>query len=254
MVYGQHAVNDLLAKRLIEDFPQACFLHTVRDPITNTSRLFERAYRDFGDEAAAEVISHLTFADIPHANMEARTLTVRFEDLHVRLKETMSEIVHWLGLPFQPALLESTFNGIPFRVERGAATWTGACPAQAKRDSRNVGFTDRCVLYAVLNENFVDWGYRYPRAFKSALARLLICIILLPLPFKMEVMTAREVFKRDFRALPDGIARLCKSRAKIAVLLGAEICRRLVLHKRVLQLRHSSDRDGSAGSAHRMAT
>jgi Sulfotransferase family len=244
MVYAQHAVNDLLAARLVGDFPEACFIHTVRDPISNTGRLFERAYHDMTDEAAAAVISHLTFADIAHTNMEARTLTVRFEDLHVRQKETMREVADWLGLQFQPSLLESTFNGLPFRVDRGAAVWTGVRPAQAERDSRSVDFIDRCVLYAVLNEDFVEWGYSCPKAFSNPLVRLLTSVLLLPVPLKIELLSAREICRRDLRALPGGMMRLCKNRVKIASLLAVELARRLVLHKKVLQRHHSSGGEG----------
>jgi Sulfotransferase family len=240
MVYGQHATNDLLARRLVEDFPRARFIHTVRDPISNTSRLFERAYRDLAHEAAFAVLSHVSFCDAPHTGMEERTLTVRFEDLHLRLPETMSEVALWLALPFEPVLLESTFNGVPFKARRPEATWVGPRAAQAARDSRNIGRTDQYVLFAVLNEDFADWGYAFPRAFRYSCIRILTCLLLLPLPFGIELFTARQMLKLQVRELPRAVGRLCKSRIKIAGVLAAELCRRLILHKKVLHLAHAT--------------
>ena len=58
IVYAQHYWNVGLARRFVEDFPQARFIHTVRDPITNSSRLFEAWGRE-GFKTAQPVIRHL---------------------------------------------------------------------------------------------------------------------------------------------------------------------------------------------------
>jgi hypothetical protein len=44
IVYSQHAWNVKLARRFVEDFPQARFIHTVRDPITNCGRAFSARF------------------------------------------------------------------------------------------------------------------------------------------------------------------------------------------------------------------
>lgn len=239
IVYAQHELNEGLANYLVEDFPQTRFVHTVRDPITNCGRLFEHYLISTGFMAAAYVISHQTIGDAPHLNMESRTLAVRFEDMHLHLQETMRAVVDWLGLPYQPSLLESTWNGRPFVVSRGTTTWSGARPAQAVRDCRNVSFTDRCLLYAVLYENFAGWNYRCPRIFRHASVRIVTCILFLIIPLRIEILTARRIFKwQAARDVGGGLVRLCIGRAAIMTLLALTLYRRLMYGKRVLPLRN----------------
>jgi hypothetical protein len=241
IVYAQHVTSTQLARCLVEDFPQARFIHTVRDPITNCGRLFGHFLISHGLMAAAYVISHLTFADMPHAGMESRTRAIRFEDLHLHLEETMGAVAAWLGLPYRSSLLESTFNGIPFVWKRGTTTWSGARPEQAIRDSRNISFTDRCLLFAVLYEDFLAWNYSCPRIFKHAVVRVLTCMLVLLVPMKIEIITARTVLKllpsRGFRDTLEGLVRICVGRVAIMSLLSVELYRRLVFGKQVLELR-----------------
>ena len=243
IVYAQALANDQLARYLVEDFPQARFIHTVRDPITNCGRIFEHDLQPHGLLASVYVIARLSFWDKPHSGMESRTRAVRFEDLHLHLEETMRAIAAWLGLPYRSSLLESTFNGRQYVwiTRAGTESWSGARPAKAVRDSRNLFFTDRCLLYAVLCEDFVAWNYPCPRIFRHALVRALTCVLILPLPMKMEVITARMVFKllrsKDFRSAIKGLARICVGRIAIMSLLAAELYRRLVFGKQVLKLR-----------------
>jgi hypothetical protein len=241
IVYAQHGRNEVVAKYLVEDFPQARFIHTVRDPITNCGRSFEYSFKIRGAKAAADAITTLTTADTAHRNMESRTLAVRFEDMHLRLQETMSTVADWLGLPYRPSLLESTFNGRPWLVTQGTTTWCGPRPAQAVRDCRNVSLTDRCLLFAVLYEDFAAWNYPCPKMFKHALVRILTCILLLIIPMRIEVITARRIFKsRDVRDVGRGLVRLCIVRAQIMMLLAVELYRRMAFGILVLPVRHSS--------------
>ena len=240
IVYQQHVLDDELGRRLAEDFPQACFIHTVRDPITNCGRQFHHFLKFRGLLASAYVISHLTFADMPHPGMESRTLTIRFEDLHLRLEDTMRAVADWLGLAYQSALLESTFNGVPFVVGRGTTTWSGPRPEQAVRDSRNVSFTDRCLLSAVLYEDFLAWGYPCRRMFGQAAVRVLTCVLTLLIPMKMEIVTAGTLIKllpsRGLRFFASGFVRVCICRIAIMSLLAVELYRRLAFGKQVLRI------------------
>jgi hypothetical protein len=241
IVYAQHGANAQLAKYLVADFPQARFVHTVRDPITNCSRLFEPYFISHGFLAPAHVISHLTSADMPHAKMESSTCAIRFEDLHLHLEETMGAVAAWLGLPYRSSLLESTFNSVPFVWKRGTTAWSGVRPQQAIRDSRNVSFTDRGLLFALLYEDFVAWNYPCPKVFKHASARILTCILVLLIPMKIEIITAGRVFKslpsRGFRYTIGGLVRICLGRVAIMSLLVVELYRRVVFGKQVLELR-----------------
>jgi hypothetical protein len=238
IVYVQLVVDEPLANRLVEDFPQAHFIHTLRDPITNCGRLFTQTLKLRGIMAAGYVISHLSFADKPHTRMESRTMTVRFEDMHLHLQETMRALADWLALAYRSSLLDSTFNGAPLVTGQGAARWSGARPEQAVRDSKNVSFTDRCVLYSVLNEDFVAWNYPCPKIFRYGLVRLLTCMLFLLIPMKIEIIAARtlaESFKSEgLRVAINKLGRIFICRVAIMSVLAVELYRRLVFGIQVL--------------------
>jgi len=187
------------------------------------------------------VLSHLSYADRPHTGMDARTGTIRFEDLHLNLEELMRAVATWLGLSFEPSLLESTFYGVPFVASRGATSWSGPRPEQAVRDDTNVSFTDRGILYAVLYEDFACWNYPCPKLFAHAPVRVITCLLLLLIPFRIEITVAKSLF----RSLPkhsigfalNGFARLVAARAAIVIMFAADLIRRLMGRKRVLRLR-----------------
>jgi hypothetical protein len=244
IVYALHFSDDQLARRFVKDFPQGRFIHTVRDPITNCGRLFEAWYSaPNGFFTAVNVIRHLTKSDKPHSGMESRTRAIRFEDIHLHLEKTMRAVADWLGLPYRSSLLDSTFNGVPWVVTRGTISWSGARPEQAVRDSQKISFTDQCLLFAVLNEDFVAWNYPCPNIFKHAAVRVLTCVLFLLLPIEIEAIAARALFK-EFRSLRSGglgyainsLVRFFICRVAIISILAAELWRRLILRKKVLEL------------------
>jgi hypothetical protein len=248
MVYAQHAWDDQLARRFIEDFPQGRFIHTVRDPITNCSRWFDYRFASSPSPierflSAGYVIYSLTRRDIPHTGMVTRTLTIRFEDLHLHLEKTMRATADWLGLPYRSSLLESTFNGVPWVVRRGTISWSGARPEQAVRDSRNLSFADQCLLFAVLNEDFVTWNYPCPNIFKHAAVRLVTSMFLLLIPMKMELKSVRTLIgelwsmrRGRFKYAINSLVRLFICRLCIMSFVAIELCRRLAFRKKVLQI------------------
>jgi hypothetical protein len=243
IVYPQHGWNDQLARRFVEDFPQARFIHTVRDPITNCGRFFDYRIKmtDLYREPAlipAYVIWNLSRRDVPHRGMESRTLAIRFEDLHLHPEKTMRAVANSLGLPYQPSLLESTFNGVPWIVRRGTSSWSGARAEQAVRDSRNISVTDKGLLYALLYEGFVAWNYPCPKIFKHSVVRLLYCALVLIIPMKMEFIAAHEFIKK-LPTLRDGRLRyafkgpvnILICRFAIMSIVIVDLCRRLAFRR-----------------------
>jgi hypothetical protein len=249
IVYAQHFVDDQLARRFCEDFPQAHFIHMVRDPITNCGRLFDFWYKEkpWGADrnflTAGRVLSHLTRADIPHSGMESCTRTIRFEDLHSHQEKTIRSVADWLGLSFRSSLLDSTFNGVPWVVKREAASWSGSRQAQSIRDLRNLSFTDRGLLFAVLNEDFVAWHYPCPDIFKYALVRVFTCMVILLIPMKIEIISVRNLVKLHpllrhggFRQTIHEVAQSLLCRIAIMSLLAVELYRRLIYGRKVLHV------------------
>ena len=206
IVYAQHRLNYHTA-RLVKDFPEALFLHTIRDPISNFNSMFafylknaiekRQVSHSSYPEAAMRNLIELASTDRPNRGMDARTRAVRFEDLHLHTEHTMREVADWMGLPYRPSLLESSFNGTPWVVVgRGGGAWSGARPEQAKRQSPNMWFTDRWLVYALFHEDFGAWNYPSPSAFARPALRRLVAAALWLLPTKIEWLNAMEALRR----------------------------------------------------------
>jgi Sulfotransferase family len=198
IVYAQHVWDNGLASQLVEDFPQAKFIHTIRDPISSCDGVFHYhlQFVERHIQLPFTAVFLLTAGDRPHLGMESRTWTVRFEDLHSDLSETMRALSDWLGLPFRPILVDSTFNGIRWVVTRDGETWSGARLEQAQRHSWDLSRKDRALLFALFYENFIAWNYPCPRALRRPTVRYAVALSLFLVPFKMEVTAARAVFQR----------------------------------------------------------
>ena len=228
MVHAQHYRDEKLAARLVEDFPNAQFVHTIRDPITGIDSWFGRRLEMdlYGSEnrldlmpryldiAVATMIDLLAW-DKPHRGMESRTRAIRFEDMHVAPEATMRGLADWLGLPYLPCLVDSTWNGIPYVVQVRGVPSCGPNPANAKRRSKNLNFLDRMLVFALLHTNFIDWNYPSPRAMRKRWVRLCVIALLWLVPTKMEFVTARWVLVKQ--AVP-GL-----SNGRIGFALGAPI-------------------------------
>jgi hypothetical protein len=260
IVYALHNWNDKSARRFVEDFPQARFIHTVRDPITSLSRGFDTWWGGQGISTARYLIRDYTRSDKPHTGMELRTRAIRFEDLHLHLEKTMRAVADWLDLPYHSSLLESTFNGVRWMVRRKETSWSGPRPDQAIRDSQHISSIDRSLIFAVFNEDFVAWNYSCPTVFKHSFVRISVCVLLLLVPMKMEFVIAYRLIKtlpsvqwRDFRFTirvinPDGATTklegsiiqaagsMLTGRLAIIAFLARDLFGRLALGKKVLDL------------------
>lgn len=198
IVYAQHVWDNVLARDLVEDFPQAKFIHTIRDPISSYDGVFHYHLNFIEHHILLPYValSLLADKDGPQCGMESRTKAIRFEDLHCNLAGTMHDLCDWLGLRYQPTLLNSTFNGIPWVVKRDGVSWTGPRLEQVQRRSWNVSSKDRALLYAVFYENFVAWNYPCPRIFRYRTVRCMVALALFLAPMKTEFIGGRAILKR----------------------------------------------------------
>jgi hypothetical protein len=273
IVCAQHERDNPNATHLTEDFSDVRFIHTVRDPISAVDRLFDwffdpkllpdrqptAAERANGGEVrsaryisvlAPWMVLRLTIdADRPHQGMQGRTRVVRFEDMHGRTEETLLDLAGWLGLSFAPALKESTFTGKPYVVTRDGKAWSGARREKLKREARNLSRRDRALIYALFHDNFVAWGYPYPKVFDYRLVRLLSIALAGLIPMRMEAIVAKAAWRRrvwpwlkrgHWRTPADTLARLAFSRVAIGYLAAREIWRRVLRRKHPVELSRTS--------------
>lgn len=203
MISAQHWINAELAHAFVEDFPDARFLHTIRDPVSALDSWLERhfiwQFEQNEDLAAGyrypafDAMRDLLSWDTGHRGMQERTRAVRFEDMHLAPEATMRRLAEWLGIQYRPCMLESTLNGNPYVVEAAGRRWVGPNPDNARRRSKNLNVIDRMMVFAVLHPNFVQWKYEHPRCVRRLLIRACIIALCLLIPTKMEIVNARNI-------------------------------------------------------------
>ena len=203
MISAQHWINSELAQALVDDFPDARFLHTIRDPISALDSWLERhfiwQFRDNPDLTsgyrypAFDAHRDLLSWDAGHPGLQERTRAVRFEDMHLAPERTMRRLAEWLGVPYRSCLLDSTLNGRPYVVEAGERSWVGPNPANARRRSKNLNALDQLMAFSVLHRNFVEWDYPYPRFLRHRLSRAAVVLAGMLIPTKMEWVNIRNI-------------------------------------------------------------
>ena len=246
MVFVQHNWEEAVARALMEDFPKARFIHTVRHPVACFRSSFERnLYLGTADgqlpqpaylKPVLAITAQLTKQDRPHPGTAERTRAIRFEDLHLYPHETMRSTAAWLQLPWRPSLDASTFNGVPYLMERGATDWVGSQPEQVRNPVRNVTRRDQALLFALFYENFVAWDLPCPLIFHYGWFRRLIGMALWVVPLSMELVAARVILRAQvlpaLRSGAFGFAarsalRPLSCHVAVARLVAAELQRRV---------------------------
>jgi len=210
MISAQHWINESLAQAFVADFPDARFLHTIRDPISAFDSWLERhfiwQFKDNTDLFSGyrypvfDAVRDLLAWDSGHRGMEARTRAVRFEDMHLTPAETMRRLAEWLGVPYHPSMIESTLNGNPYVVEGSGQSWIGSNPQSARRRSKNLNALDRLLVFALLHRNFMAWKYPSPGVLRSVWLRASVIAIGCLIPSKMEIVNVRNILR--LQALP----------------------------------------------------
>ena len=265
IVHAQHIWSNSNARKLIDDFPHCRFIHAVRDPISCVDSTLEHGVKLLNDRKFLAALDDRVYAehrrhnyrfnypawkafwsliwrDGFHPGLEDRSAFVRFEDVHAKPRQTMNRVAEWLGLSERRSLLESSFNGKPWVVERGGQTWTGTRPEQARRHSRNMSWVDRAIVFALFHENFDAWDYAYPKRFALRWVRALCIVLVLVAPMRLEIASDAAMTSTLLRpALRNArfsvavrtIWRLLLARIALRVLIFAELCRRIAVSKRL---------------------
>jgi Sulfotransferase family len=257
MIYAQHCTDDEVAARFVEDFPSARFIHTIRDPISSFDSWFDRVseLRTRGCRPSGlaphylspglDSVRDLLTWDRAHRGMEARTRAIRFEDLHLAPEATMRRLADWLGIPYLPCLVESTWNGTPWFVKVRGVVWCGSNPDNARRRSKNLHPADRLMIFALLRDNFIEWNYPSPTAIRRRGMCLCIIALLWIVPMKLELVTARWMVR--LQVMPNlrrgrlGFACrapffLLKCRLQMMLLIAAQGRARLAGDRRLLKV------------------
>jgi hypothetical protein len=263
IVWARHSLDN---GHLAEDFLDAKFVHTVRDPISSCDAYFHYFFDALPERHIMlpyTVLHFLIKQDRPQSGMERRTRTVRLEDMHGDTAQTMRDLADWLGLRYQEILLDSTFNGIAYVVKRDGVAWSGQRVEQMQRQSRHISRKDRALLFALFYENFRNWNYPCPKVFRYPIVRCSVAGWLGLWPMKMEIAGARAIFQRRIltHLRRGNILGAIKSllgigflRVKIIGLLVSNVFRRSARPPAVLQLRYEKHAQGREGGVEGLET
>lgn len=131
IVYPIHSLPKKFAAKLVKDFKQVRFLHTVRNPIQSMGSMFKHLAHNASHRVnlyffrciISQLINDFTIHAGPHraygmkpyfedtADGRIQSRAVKLEDIHKDSVNTMKKVCKWLHIEFEPSLLQSTFDG-----------------------------------------------------------------------------------------------------------------------------------------------
>ena len=149
IVYPVHGRARGSACALLEDFPEARFLHTLRAPAANVAASIRHLTSNGLDRANDALLGALSnlfaretsgrdrltrFGDRPYLGYLGDTDQLRFlplEALHRSGPAAMTAMANWLGLSPAPSLMKSTFDAKTWwnRPESGSESRLGTIPS-----------------------------------------------------------------------------------------------------------------------------
>ena len=204
---------------MLEDFPDARLLHTIRKPIQSLGSwyIMGLGVGAHGARLARVGICNMMTQGRPvFADKAENSRAVRLEDLNTAPRETLEAICAWSGLEWNDSLLESTFNGRPYvNLSDGKQHQGFHADAISKKKYACYGWFDTLRLKLMLSDLYVSWGYVLPGIYRSAWLRR-FSLLLWWLPFRIEAL----VWKRDwsgfsFSKLGFNIDRYIELRRKV---------------------------------------
>jgi hypothetical protein len=138
--------NTKYAATLLEMFPEAKFLHIVRDGRAVSASICPL---DWGPNAVMTAapwwVERVGYGIAAETNFgAARVLRVRYEDMVLQTAETVQRITDFLGLAFDPAMLNAGGFGSPVYT-KSQHSLVGHPPDRARVDAWQTSMTDRQV-------------------------------------------------------------------------------------------------------------
>ncbi|HTV50132.1 MAG TPA: sulfotransferase [Steroidobacteraceae bacterium] len=207
IAYAQHWFDEELARRFVEDFPQARFIHTVRDPISALNSWYELFtswhFAEHADEirpyrfSSFDALNTLLSWDRAHAGAQSRSCALRFEDMHLQLPLLMRRLASWLDIPYREQLLSSTLNGRPYVFQSANGPRCGANTASAVRASKYLNACDRLLVGALFYEDFLRWRYPVPPLLRRRSLRWLVILLFVLVPMRIEWLNDRRVVRQQ---------------------------------------------------------
>ena len=205
IVFHLHHPSPESAVELTRDFPDAKFLHMVREPVPTLGAWFNHMHET----------RQTTSVDLPKLAIELgitqaypllravsnNARAIRLEHLHNDPKGTLEKICNWLDLSWDNVLLSSTFDGKQYFVAYAEKHVTGFHTRHAgTRDNRSTWFVDRVRLKLLLADRYAEWSYDIAPAYSNTAIRW-AGVLLWAYPFKMEWRIWKSPMRRQTIAM-----------------------------------------------------
>ncbi|MDH3972680.1 MAG: sulfotransferase [Deltaproteobacteria bacterium] len=203
LVFPIHNLPRLHAKYLIEDFPNAKFVHMIREPIQLIVSSFKHVTQNYLPANPAECAYSQMLNDYikqwgwpnkrfvygykPYFNEHERfSKAVKLEDIHTNPEIVLKTICEWLDIPWHKCLLTSTFNGKKWWNRPGCPRISGfGLQAIKKKTDDVISEFDKYRLYGLMSKKYKIWGYQYPELCSNIFFQMALPFLIL-IPFKAE--------------------------------------------------------------------
>jgi hypothetical protein len=196
IVFSLHVDLGVDARRLLDDFPAAVFMQTLRDPINGMGSWFRHfaltgaLHPRLTLDALGMALGHGR-ATVPE--QRARWFGVRLEDIHATPRETLERVCDWTGLHWHPALLHSTFNGKKWWNEKNTQQISGfSTDITAQSFEDYIPAADALRLAPAFAARQAAWGYPTPTPPRGTIDRLRTTLALLA-PLRIERLCAGTI-------------------------------------------------------------
>jgi|GEM_PF-4628122 len=195
-------------KAFMEDFPSNKMMLLVREPLKtlmSVDRYNARKFRMQHGEFIYELVyKHLIpfdtwmFGFQPHPTLAGlcprdQIRALRLEDLHSDSVAIMKKVAAWLGIDYGEVLLKSTFGGKLWWGDDTLGFYVNGFSSHIQTGdiSEHYHPVDIYALGFLLEDIFVNYGYRAPYSYKGSLRKLLVFVCLLA-PTKKEIQVLRD--------------------------------------------------------------
>ena len=194
ILFGLHGPSRPAVTAMIEDFPDSRFLHMVRDPIQTLGSHFRNfilgAEKPIPQRPLKVVRARFCSGKPALENVKFQSRAVRLEDLHMAPKRTMSAVCGWLGIPWDDALLQSTFNGMKFWNDSTSVHQVSGFSKEiiSQKHETYISHFDRFRYTVIFASRFQAFDYCLHNTF---LCQRVVFAMLLPLfvfPFRIEML------------------------------------------------------------------
>ena len=171
--WGEKTPGNLFyADILLKMFPDARFIHMIRDPRAGVSSMMKTTF--FPQDIAFNAMSRRKFMRSGRQILEtsvpaAQRLLLRYEDIVTRPDTTVRAICNFIGERFEPAMLSFYKDSSKYMKAEASSSFNKAAtkPISAEmldKWKKNLAMKDVAMVEAICRREMVEFGYDFSGA------------------------------------------------------------------------------------------